>query len=246
MILILSNNDDWSTNDVVEWLHAKEAYFQRLNFDSLPSTICEISINNETSKTSIVFKDKLIDSQKIDIIWFRRSAKPSFLSLQNSNFAQNGFGRQLVEFVASESKYFFRAFFHAIGSNKKWLNNFLSAHNDKFDTLLKAQQLGIDIPTTFLTFSKAAALNFIDRQDSVIMKPIYNIDMFMIDDQRYMPYTKRVVKEDFDNFDENIFPILLQKEIKKKYEVRSFYLDGKFYSMAIPSPVTTIRSAADG
>ena len=45
--------------------------------------------------------------------------------------------------------------------------------------------------------------------------------------------TISITQKDLISLPEKFFPSLFQEEIIKEYELRSFYLDGRFYSMAI-------------
>jgi glutathione synthase/RimK-type ligase-like ATP-grasp enzyme len=167
MILIISNYDDWSTNDIVEWLHAKKASFIRLNFDYFTASAVEMNLSRAKSKVVLSHNNQIIDSDDIDTIWFRRTTKPVFFDDFHSKHNQLGY--HLIESIESETKFFQRSFFHLFGQKKKWLNYFSSANNDKIDTLLKAQGLGIEIPVTLMTFDKNKAIEFIKKHGNTIM-----------------------------------------------------------------------------
>ena len=51
--------------------------------------------------------------------------------------------------------------------------------------------------------------------------------------RKWTLYTSEVQEEDFELIDDTIFPSLFQRKIAKEYEIRSFFIDGQFYSMAI-------------
>jgi len=233
VILIVSNSDDWSTNDVVEWLRHKKAHFTRLNFDKIQAADLEMRINKNQSAIKIhgFEGESTLSEEEVSIIWFRRSSKVNFVSLLDTTLTPTT--RRIMETIDTEAKYFHRAVFHLLGKNKKWLNNFFSSFNDKIETLVKAQEIGIDVPDTMMTFSKEIALRFIEEHEHVVLKPIYNIEMMNINAALYMPYTRRITTEDLIDFKPHLFPLLLQAEIPKKYEIRSFFLDGRFFSMAI-------------
>lgn len=232
MILIVSNNDDWSTNDVVEWLEHYKAPYKRINYDDVGRTI-SYSVESNSITTST------FDLDQVSITWFRRTTKVNYNQLVNG--FTDIFNRKLLEFADLESKYFNRGFFHLINFKcSKWLNNFFSSFNDKIETLLLAKKFGISVPDFLITQSKCEAVNFINNNiDAVITKPIYNIGTIRINNKVFMPYTRLICEEDLNSFDEHIFPIFLQKKINKKIEIRSFYLDGQFFSMAIFSQTSS-------
>ena len=234
MILVISNNDDWSTNDVVEWLSFKNQDFVRLNFDDLDQYHAALKMEGETSTVSFSHQtnaEKSFSSDDISVIWFRRTSKlrsPKFNEGLNQNLINN-----LREMTELELKYYARSIFHLLGNNKKWLNHFSTSYNDKVQTLLAAQKQGIKIPATVIADNKNAIRDFIRQKGEVIIKAIYNINMFKVEGKHFMPYTTLITEEHLENLDDKLFPFLLQEKIEKKYEIRSFFLDGKFFSMAI-------------
>ncbi len=60
-----------------------------------------------------------------------------------------------------------------------------------------------------------------------------NVLSIKIDGQSYALYTSELCEDDINALDEQFYPTQFQERIEKKYEVRTFYLDGEFYSMAI-------------
>jgi hypothetical protein len=48
MILALSNHDDWSTNDVVEWLKIKEKPFKRFNFNHFAQASIKMTVGENS------------------------------------------------------------------------------------------------------------------------------------------------------------------------------------------------------
>lgn len=48
-----------------------------------------------------------------------------------------------------------------------------------------------------------------------------------------LAYTEKIDAADLEIGPDTFFPSLVQKKVKKKYEIRTFYFNGKFFSMAI-------------
>jgi glutathione synthase/RimK-type ligase-like ATP-grasp enzyme len=57
--------------------------------------------------------------------------------------------------------------------------------------------------------------------------------------QGYFTYTESLSSEDMEGYPEKISPSFIQSKIEKQYEVRVFYLDGRFFSWAIFSQSDT-------
>jgi ATP-GRASP peptide maturase of grasp-with-spasm system len=59
------------------------------------------------------------------------------------------------------------------------------------------------------------------------------MEMISIKRHTYIPYTEVIPKGIIKWLNPSFFPSLIQEEIEKEFEIRSFYIDGLFYSMAI-------------
>lgn len=108
----------------------------------------------------------------------------------------------------------------------------------KFRALIEAVGVGLNIPSTCYTHSLAAAKNFIDSHEKIVVKPATNIAFFDSKDSmyQYSMYTKILKNSDFneEDFDFN-FPSLIQEYIDAKFEIRVFCIDNLFWSGAILS-----------
>ena len=67
-----------------------------------------------------------------------------------------------------------------------------------------------------------------------ITKPIHNMERLVINNNTFLQYTSKIKPSNLRN-DSNInyYPLKIQKEIEKTYEIRVFYLHKELYSMAI-------------
>lgn len=90
--------------------------------------------------------------------------------------------------------------------------------------------LGITIPTTFITTSKEKLKHLFSSK--LITKGIYEGFRTDFEMGNFITYTEIVNAKDIPKA---FFPSLFQQEIKKEADIRTFYLCGEFYSMAIKS-----------
>ncbi|HJZ79636.1 MAG TPA: hypothetical protein VKD91_04800, partial [Pyrinomonadaceae bacterium] len=104
---------------------------------------------------------------------------------------------------------------------------------NKLRTLRLAAEVGLDIPETLVTTSVKDARQFAARHGEVITKPISEVLMCNFDEKLYTSYTSSPPREFLENVWQGAFPSLFQEKLRKKYEIRIFYLDGKLYSMAM-------------
>ena len=116
---------------------------------------------------------------------------------------------------------------NSIGSYRK------EVFQNKLTTLFIAQQIGLYIPPTIITTQKDTLIDFIRENGYSITKSISN--MFKIEKSGFFQTigTQLITEHMIDTLDETFFPTLIQKKIEKVFELRIFYLKGKFYPMAI-------------
>jgi ATP-GRASP peptide maturase of grasp-with-spasm system len=104
------------------------------------------------------------------------------------------------------------------------------AYTNKIENLYLAKSYGLSIPSTLISTSSSEINQFQMKHKRIITKPIYEVPTFIIDDNVFH-FKYDLLKNDIS--ESTIFPSLIQEYIEKEYEIRSFYLAGVFYSMAI-------------
>jgi len=119
-------------------------------------------------------------------------------------------------------------------ASAKWLSDPAIASVNKLQVLKLAAEMGLDIPETIVTTSKEEARRFAARHGEIITKSISELLMCNFGKKMYANYTSSVPEEFLENEAwQGAFPSLFQEKLRKKYEIRIFYLDGKCYSMAM-------------
>jgi hypothetical protein len=101
--------------------------------------------------------------------------------------------------------------------------------------LQEAVQCGLDVPDTLVTADVQELRRFIAQHGSVVTKAASDAPMLFLDKQTCTSYTSLMSLDvvDGETLWRGGFPSLFQERLCKEYEVRSFYLTGTFYSMAI-------------
>jgi len=231
MILILSQELDVTTNKVIDWLdYYKISYYRfngsQLNFDNDIS----LDITNLSSKcyTNLPF-----DPKNISVVWYRRwgnySSKETFSNEPNFKYLDETF----LNYIRSEYKSVSYSFF-SLFKDSYWLSDPPRHRNeDKFYYLKLAQKFNIKIPQSFVFNNLKSLTEVLKNEGSLITKSLFEASKIKIKDKSFIPYTSKIGLNDLNDLPERFFPTLFQKNIQKKYEIRSFYLDGEFYSMAI-------------
>ncbi len=225
MILILSTSElETSTDEVVVWLKKMKADFVRLNGDDIIDYF-KFELFNDAPKFWI--KDKInnreVSSDEIKIVWYRR--KINNIADKVCKFKPNSI--EDFQNVLGINSYHYD---ELIGlyevlelslQNVIWINKPTQKIN-KILMLLEAKKAGVNIPYTFIQNTSPLPIN------KYITKPIKEVKVFKDEFHYYPMYTSEPSEQK-----KSFFPSLFQEKIEKKYEIRSFYLDGDFYSIAV-------------
>jgi len=122
--------------------------------------------------------------------------------------------------------------FNQFISKKRYLSTSLTYDINRIEVLYKAKELGLDVPDWIISTLKKEVEDFYKKHLCIITKTIgWNVG-FEVENNYLSLYTNIVEKDVIDKLPTTFTPSFFQKTIKKKYEIRAFYLDGKFYSMA--------------
>jgi len=227
LIIIISEENDNSTNKVIDWLlYYKVKYHRITQTKTLDLLEYNISNNNITVKIDgINFKD-------ITGFWYRRGR----LIVKNPpiTLLDNYFNSQLEYHLNLEKEHISNNVYQYIRQLAKVkIGDFDSTKKlNKQEVLLKARKFGLMTPATLITSHKSYLLNFIRKYGKVITKAISDVESFHLKGKGFV-YTYTSIVEQNEFIPEVFFPSLFQQYIEKKYELRIFYLKRRFYAMAI-------------
>lgn len=231
--IIFSEENDFSTNDVIEWLEYYNQKVIRTDFDSLLNTEFNVKISENGNDFSCIINNKRVTRLNLKSLWYRRTVPFILDKYVKNNTVVTEFETGVLQNLFNELKYAKNSFYNATFKDKKWLNNPLNSVIDKTECLFAAQSVGLLIPETIITNKKSELKSFFVKNKDVIIKPIYNVSRLSVQKYSYLQYTYRLDKKKLNSLSESIFPSLCQKMIKKDFELRIFFLEGKFYSMAM-------------
>jgi ATP-GRASP peptide maturase of grasp-with-spasm system len=219
MILVFSISKDATTQLVLEWLSSLCKPFVFIH-ESSKITDYHIDISEYGTTLSFKVNGQLIDIELVTGVWYRCDP------LQFQNIIPKSlpltFKKQFAKFISFEIKDFKCFFYQRLNTLSK-INKRADGEINKLQVLEEATRLNIPIPDTTV-FSHAS----VDRFADYIVKPISNGFGFFYNNQICRLFTQK-----YEKVDNNSFPTLIQRQIVKKYEVRSFYINGKFYSIAL-------------
>ncbi len=221
MILIFSTNNDITTQEVISWLlynKSKPVIINEFN------PIIDINIEIDKSHTKVKFflkSGEYVDTENVNIVWYRKGI--NFFELNFSKFEQN-YISIFLEHFKSEQKVLISFLFSHL--KDKTIGDYHLTENNKLDTLVCANSVGLNIPKTNICASK----KFLKSQTPLINKTISDIITTQI---KKAVFFNRTTEVNLEEIPDTFFPSLFQTAVNKQFELRVFYFDSDFYSMAI-------------
>ena len=227
MVLIMSNSYDYSTIQVTQWLKHYNMPFIRIDGEE-SFKIKKVNLNSHNDFIIYNSTGKEIILSSISSVWYRRGDLHIVYDIDTtiSHELLHSINIHLQEETAILSDYFY-----FLMMNIPHVGTFEKRGMNKLVVLYEAQKLGIKIPDTYIFDTSNSDLRSI--KENMITKCISEPFMPKTSFGHYMTYTEDIIKE--DTLDSRFFPSLFQKKYEKEADIRIFYLEGHFYSMAIMS-----------
>jgi len=220
MILIFSQDKDASTDSVIDYLLYFKQEFLRINDISLINILL-IDLN----KNYFEFKylNTVVKSTHIKSYWYRRGPYKNKEALKEDSVLV----KTLNILSDKEKRVQLLYIFKIMELNVKvGINSFFNSEINKLFQLNIAKLSGLKIPRSVVTnnFDKIAETNLITK--SLYPAAFLNIPSKLPLTNYTNILNKNKIKGEFA-------PSFIQESIKKKYDIRVFYLNKKCYSMAI-------------
>jgi len=232
MILILSEEKDLTTHEVVDWLNYYNAPFVRINTENLAFQNFEVSTNSIVPDNySLQINNQKIELVDVKAYWYRRG---NFCLEKNNTYPIGDINvkRALNNFSYQEiSKN--TQLIHHILANKKGINKHQDNEINKFETLIRAKKIGLLIPPSGIFTKKDSLEKFVNNHQEVVVKAISNGFTFINEDYWINSYTEILDSIKLAKIPNTFFPTFFQKHIIKKLDLRIFFLNNQFYSSAI-------------
>jgi ATP-GRASP peptide maturase of grasp-with-spasm system len=225
--LIFSIETDPSTDAVMDWFHYYDELVERKN-----------TIDTAKEQNTIRLKEPALNYASI---WYRKVLGVSKREwIRSNDLSAPVFEKHRASFNATikDEAQIINDFYYTNFTSEKVLCDYYNIDVNKLTTLKLASKLDIDIPDTIVCTSKKELRLFIkNHSKGIINKSIDNHLFFdvAIDHERQSManYTEEITNEILEKLPNEFRPSLFQEKLAKEYEIRSFYLDGSFYSMAI-------------
>lgn len=238
MILIVSHDSiDEPTNDVIDWLQLNNANFQRINGDDF---YYDKEFNINYDEAYIETKELKVKSDHVNVIWYRRWINRSVNSIRKQ-FDRNNLDEEERYFLGAYNAYLMnevnglpRGVFNLF-RDKKWIPDYGLARGglNKLETLQLAKSQGVLVPKLIITTSKKEVTAFYKKEGNLITKSIIDADLLSLREEKLDLLTKVISEKEIEELPATFFPTLFQKKIEKAFELRTFFIEEEYYSMAI-------------
>lgn len=226
MVIIFSMYNDASTSDVISWIVSKNNKAIRLN---TYEDIADLLKTKDGISITAAFNQPFIDN--VSGVWFRRC--PHYILKPSNKWGQAK--GDLVSFYCSEHSASYSLLTKLLERNR-WLNSDQTSDPRKYHQLLLASRLGLTIPDSMVVGTRESVLKFWNKHDKqIIIKPLQDAHHIQTESHTYIQYTHILGEKEILEMPHKFHPCMIQKAIKKNIEIRSFYLNGKFFSMGICS-----------
>ncbi|MFD2602563.1 grasp-with-spasm system ATP-grasp peptide maturase [Flavobacterium suzhouense] len=222
MILICTDVSEASSDVVCSWLQYNNKKFLRISYENI-ITIKTVFIKDD--KVDFLFSIDDTDYHLSDFksYWYRRS-RLKFAPFSVVEYIHEGVDLSNRMNAFLEEEYFKLIEFFQYEINKiAVLNRYEDNNINKLQVLSMARDCGINIPETSILDN---AISPDVNQNEYITKAIS--DFILYDDK-----SNYFCTTDYISVDGPFSYSLIQKEVKKKFEIRSFFMKGKFFSSAI-------------
>lgn len=237
MILIFSNARDQATNGVVAWLDRYGRSFVRVNDDVPERHRTDVQLGNGEFR----FKDgdRWRCADEISAIWYRKGSFWFPTAAATPELAgQPALNALIARKLQAESRVCGEFFQHLMQRRGvRTLGNPRLGDPNKLIVLHEAEKLGLKTPR-FQVVNRIGSHHL--ANPSAFITKAMSDGIYLWDNEEasrgYFSYTEDLAEVVATVSDDLEFPLsMIQEKIPKRFEVRAFFLDGRFACAAIYS-----------
>jgi len=222
-VLIISTSNDNSTNNVIDWLTYRNKDFLRLNSEDIIDDVC-IKISDFESDFEFTFKKKKYLLSEFNSFWYRRG----IFKIKSNSENRNELDKAIANYRSIQNLSLYNYFFKSIRS-KTHINKYHDIFINKLDILLIAMKAGFQIPRSILTKNP----NDLSQKIKVITKS-FTDHQFTFNNEGNSYYAGAMTIKINDKILSNEFNYsFFQEMVKKKFEIRLFFLHDKIFASAV-------------
>jgi ATP-GRASP peptide maturase of grasp-with-spasm system len=238
MIIIFTEATDITSTFVLDWLF----YYKKEFMVIYPNSYIEITdifVETEKGINFTLAKKELhnvsfTEYKDIEAVWYRRGElTPKNFKINEVQFSTDkNISNAINHHLQNEKKHLIDFIYEAL-NKKRILGNGFKFEVNKMSNLLKAFEIGLCIPTSAIITNKQQLLEMKKSTPELITKSIQQMFYLKYRNGYYNNYTERLDDLFIEGINDSFFPTLIQEKIDKEYEIRTFYIDNNFFSMAI-------------
>lgn len=224
-ILILTETSDNTADKVCQWLNYFNSPFIRFNTDIDSVWVDEVEIKGTQSFICIGHESGKYNLSDFSIIWFRRGQFVTQSTLVRNNVVPSDeiVNDQINNHIERELDMLNEFVYKYIPKVVKQINNPLKYNINKLECLIKAAHFGFNTPKTYIT-NRKDRVEKIRENTGVITKNIGDI-LICHSPQFFMSQGAWLVRDkDMNRADDFFSPSLFQNAIKKKADIRVFFM----------------------
>jgi ATP-GRASP peptide maturase of grasp-with-spasm system len=233
MIVILSTQAyETTTEAVMDWIRGLGGDVVRVNGEDLAGDgPISMRFDNRSAEVSVRVGGRHLTRGDVRAVWLRRGF--DFRSLKAAELvAEPALGYDVQRHLVGEMRVASQSL-HALLDGARWLTRPGTEKVNKLHALRTAAAVGLDIPATLVTTSRAELKAFRDACGRIITKSLGEAGTFQKEGRFFGMYTAELGEEELERLPEFFFPSLAQEMLEKRYELRVFYLAGRCWPMAI-------------
>lgn len=254
--LISSSGREQSTDEVMDWLFFKEQKYKRISGSDFLENCFSITLTSK-SKCFNLHANKAAEflfntHDKNSFLWFRRwydyvsnKKRKSLFSLRCKNKAENIVA--LNEHIKNERMILSDWILCHLNKKNHSFNGCGFIKINKLEVLEQASLVGLNIPDTMITSSKHELVKFLKAHGRVITKALSESLVCRsesINTCGALMYTEEITSDFINKLPRQFGVSLFQSLLEKQFDLRIFFLEKNFYSMAIFSQSNT-KTAVD-
>jgi len=234
MIIIQSEKMEHTTDEVMQWLFylSPNTVVYRENGQAYCDTFT-FQISNSCESYQISDKWGVGSSMRNPTFWYRRGN----FRIGSKDISKHKLAGKLFPYFRKEGREMEQHLNKTLAQFTNHINNSLNNEVNKLTQYQYAKSLNISIPKTIITTNLSSVLKEFKSHGKVLAKDfLHNSYLTNYHEAKLKVSVKPTLLDisgPLDNFPDFFLPSLFQEYIEKKYEVRSFYLDGNFKSMII-------------
>lgn len=232
-ILILSEEDDGTTDTVIKWIRYFGGDCLRINDTSLLE-FSFIQLSGDSDEVQFSYKSKTYPLSEFTGYWYRRG-KLNF-NYPKISFHNKKLHETVEKMLSREYSYINNYIYNYVEKkeNIKSIGSIFDNQTNKVTNLLTARKMGLQIPETIIATTKKQVFQFRNKHPILLVKPIYQAGfLYEEEDMRTSGLSAIMDNMDIEKLPDTFPPSLIQGYVEKKYELRIFYLNGECFASAI-------------